>query len=116
MHRRETRNLFRALEALDHVDLLHLEVRKHVDKQREQRRQDRRVDIGRRCRLPPEHHKVDLRRADKVDVQPVAHEAAEQDAEQREHDVLAIHVAENLAIVKASSLIVASSRWPLSDD
>ena len=69
--------LFRALETLDHVDLLHPEVREHVDKQREQRRQDRRVHVGRRRGLPTEHHEVDLRGADKVDVQPVAHEAAE---------------------------------------
>ena len=40
--------LFCALETLDHVDLLHPEVCEHVDEQREQRRQDRRVHVGRR--------------------------------------------------------------------
>ena len=53
--------LFRALEALDHVDLLHLKVRKHVDKDGEEHRQDRGVHVGRRRGLTSEHHQIDLR-------------------------------------------------------
>ena len=98
------RILFARFHGFHHVDLLHPEVREHVDEQREQRRQDRRVHVGRRRGLPPEHHEVNFRRADKVNVQPVTHKAAHEDAEQREHDVLAIHIGRDLAVVKAQQL------------
>ena len=48
-------------------------------------------------------------------MQPVAHEAAEQDAEQREYDVFAIHIGRDLAVVKAQQLDGGKLALALSD-